>query len=117
MLRYAFLAVVGLIATTGLLSAETAPAKSPPAAAPPAAEPANGIEVMEDPQTGDHWTYELRDDITGDVKSTITNTVTDVSGSEISIRIAQSRKFQLRLPDLRSLLESDEQRHLAIFAE
>ena len=44
---------------------------------------------MEDAQTGDHWTYELRDDITGEVKSTITNTVTDVSGSEITTRIAQ----------------------------
>ena len=33
---------------------------------------------MADPQTGDHWTYELRDDITGEVKSTITTTVTDV---------------------------------------
>jgi hypothetical protein len=43
---------------------------------------------MEDAQMGDHWTYELRDDITGDIKSTITNTVTDVSDSEISIRIA-----------------------------
>jgi len=42
---------------------------------------------MEDAQTGDHWTYELRDEITGEVKSTITNTVTDVSGSEISTRI------------------------------
>jgi hypothetical protein len=44
---------------------------------------------MEEAQTGDHWTYELRDDITGDIKSTITNTVTDVSDSEISTRIAQ----------------------------
>lgn len=44
---------------------------------------------MEDPQTGDHWTYEFRDDITGDVKSTLTNTVTDVSDSEVSTRIAQ----------------------------
>ena len=43
---------------------------------------------MEDPQTGDHWTYELRDDISGDIKSTITTTVTDVSNSEIGIRIA-----------------------------
>ena len=34
---------------------------------------------MEDAQTGDHWTYEFRDEITGEVKSTITNTVTDVS--------------------------------------
>jgi hypothetical protein len=88
MLRCAFLAALGLIATTGLLSAQTTPAESPPAATSPAAEPANSPEAMEDAQTGDHWTYELRDDITGDVKSTITNTVTDVSTSEISIRIA-----------------------------
>jgi hypothetical protein len=40
-------------------------------------------------QTGDHWTYEFRDDVTGDVKSTITNTVADVSASEISTRTAQ----------------------------
>ena len=41
---------------------------------------------MADAQTGDHWTYELRDEITGEVKSTITNTVTDVSTSEIGTR-------------------------------
>jgi hypothetical protein len=41
---------------------------------------------MEEPQTGDHWTYELRDEITGEVKSTLTNTVTDVSATDISIR-------------------------------
>ncbi len=44
---------------------------------------------MEDAQTGDHWTYELRDDITGELKSTITNTVTDVSDSEINVRVAR----------------------------
>jgi hypothetical protein len=88
MLRYVFLAAFGLIATTGLLSAQTAPTESPPAAAPAAAEPANSVEAMEDPQTGDHWTYEVRDDITGDVKSTVTNTVTDVSDKEISVRVA-----------------------------
>jgi hypothetical protein len=89
MLRYALLATLGLIATTGLLSAQTPPSEQPPTASAPADEPANSPEAMEDPQTGDHWTYELRDDITGDIKSTITNTVTDVSGSEISTRIAQ----------------------------
>lgn len=88
MLRYAFLAALGLIATMGLLSAQTAPTQSPPAAAPPAAESANSIEAMEDPQTGDHWTYDVRDDLTGDVKSTVTNTVTDVSDKEISVRVA-----------------------------
>ena len=41
---------------------------------------------MEDPQVGDHWTYQSRDDITGDVKSTFTATVTDITESEISLR-------------------------------
>lgn len=44
---------------------------------------------MEEPQLGDHWTYEIRDEITGEVKSTVTNTVTDVSDLEITTRIAQ----------------------------
>jgi hypothetical protein len=44
---------------------------------------------MEDAQTGDRWTYEYRDEISGEVKSTITNTVTDVSSSEISTKSAQ----------------------------
>jgi len=89
MLRYAFLATIGLLATAGGLSAQTAPAQSPPAASSPAVESANSPEPMEDAQPGDHWTYEIRDEITGEVKSTITNTVTDVSASEISTRIAQ----------------------------
>ena len=86
MLRCIFLATIGLLVTAGPLPAETAPG-SPPAASPPAVEAPNGLQPMEDPQVGDHWTYEFRDDITGNVKSTITNTVTDVSGNEISIRI------------------------------
>ena len=90
MLRYAFLATVGLLASVSALSAQTAPDTPPPAAsAPPAAEPANSPEPMEEVRLGDHWTYEFRDDITGELKSTITNTVTDVSDSEISTRIAQ----------------------------
>jgi hypothetical protein len=89
MLRFAILATIGLLATMGSLHAQTAPAESPPAASSPTVETPNGLEAMEDAQTGDHWTYELRDDITGDIKSTITNTVTDVSASEISTRIAQ----------------------------
>jgi hypothetical protein len=88
MLRCAFLAALSLTVTVGSLSAQTAPSTSPPAASSPATEPADSLEAMEDAQTGDHWTYELRDDITGDIKSTITNTVTDVSDSEISTRTA-----------------------------
>jgi hypothetical protein len=88
MSRCAFLAVFGLIVTAGSLSAQTAPKESPPAASSPAVEAPSSPEAMEDAQTGDHWTYELRDEITGDIKSTITNTVTDVSDSEISTRTA-----------------------------
>jgi hypothetical protein len=89
MLRCALLTTFGLLVTAGSLSAQTAPAESPPAASSPAVETPDSVERMEDVQTGDHWTYELRDDITGDIKSTITNTVTDVSGSEIGVRVGQ----------------------------
>jgi hypothetical protein len=82
MLRCAFLATIGLLTTGSTLSAQTA--ASPPS--PPAAESPAGPEPMEDAQPGDRWTYELRDEITGEIKSTITNTVTDVSATEISIR-------------------------------
>jgi hypothetical protein len=78
---------IGLLATAGSLLAQT-PAGSPPASTSQAPEPGDRPEPMEEAQVGDHWTYELRDDITGDVKSTITNTVTDVSAKEISTRIA-----------------------------
>jgi hypothetical protein len=43
---------------------------------------------MEEPQVGDRWIYEVKDEITGDVKATMTNTITDVSPSEISTRVA-----------------------------
>jgi hypothetical protein len=87
MLRRALLVAISLIATTGFLPAQTTPAASPPESQ--AVETSNSPEPMEDAQTGDHWTYELRDDITGELKSTITNTVTDVSDSEINVRVAR----------------------------
>jgi DUF3108-like len=87
-LGFAFLATIGLLATPSSLQAQTAPKESPPAASSVAVEAPNSPEPMEDAQTGDHWTYEVRDEITGDIKSTITNTVTDVSDSEIGTRLA-----------------------------
>jgi hypothetical protein len=84
MLRYCLLATFGL-----LLSASTLTAQTPnPAPAPTTAEdPAQ--EKMEDPQVGDHWTYEVRDEITGELKSTFTSTITDVSATDVTIRDAQ----------------------------
>jgi hypothetical protein len=81
MFRCCFLAGVGLLLSASALSAQT-----PNSAPPPAATESIPQETMEDPQVGDHWTYEYRDDITGDVKSTFTATITDISESEISLR-------------------------------
>jgi hypothetical protein len=88
MLRLATLAAISLLATVSLLSAQTAPNESALSASSPAVEAPSTVEPMEDAQTGDHWTYEFRDEITGEVKSTITNTVTDVSTAEIGLRLA-----------------------------
>jgi hypothetical protein len=38
------------------------------------------------PAIGDHWTYEVRDNISGDLKGDLTQTITDISGEEFSIR-------------------------------
>jgi DUF3108-like len=84
MFRCCFLAAVGL-----LLSASALTAQTPNAAPAPAASETAAQETMEDLQVGDHWTYELRDDVSGDVKSTLTNTVTDVSTSQINSRFGK----------------------------
>jgi hypothetical protein len=81
MLRCCFLASFGL-----LLSANALTAQTPNPAPAPAATESSTQETMEDPQVGDHWTYEIRDDITGEIKSTTTNTITDISTTDISIR-------------------------------
>jgi hypothetical protein len=81
MFRRCFLATVGLLLSASALTAQTPNPTSAPATTDTAAQ-----ETMEDPQVGDHWTYEVRDDITGDLKSTFTTTITDVSTTEISIR-------------------------------
>lgn len=82
MLRCIFLATIALLTTTSLLFAQSPPASQ----APPAVESPGRPEAMEEAQTGDRWTYEFRDEITGEIKSTFTNIVTDVSASEIGVR-------------------------------
>jgi hypothetical protein len=88
MLYRGLLATISLLATVNLLSAQPAPNGSTPAAPPSTVESPDRPTPMEDPETGDHWTYEIRDDITGDLKSTFTTTVTDVSATEIGVRLA-----------------------------
>ena len=87
MLSRTALIAIALLASTHLAGAQPAAEATPAPAATPAAAPASGSEAMEDPQTGDHWTYEVRDDISGDLKSTIIHTVSDVSGGNVEIRV------------------------------
>jgi hypothetical protein len=53
---------------------------------PPPAEPSKGGVSMEEPQPGDHWIYEERDEITGKVVATRENAITEVTPKEISLR-------------------------------
>src|ERR1700730_8515531 len=57
-------------------------------AAPPEANPSTSEDSssMEPPLVGDHWTYEIRDEITGTLKFTTVHVVTQVSPNDIAIR-------------------------------
>lgn len=85
MIRRCLLATIGLLAYATLLSAQTPPSQP---SAPAPFTSAIEQETMEDPQIGDHWTYEVRDDVSGDLKATMTHTITDITPKEISIRTA-----------------------------
>jgi hypothetical protein len=78
MLRYAFAALVLFGCSTPVL-----------AQSPNSSETKSGTAgvKIQDPAPGDHWTYEVRDEIAGTLKLTRTDTVTDVSKNEISMRI------------------------------
>jgi hypothetical protein len=88
MLRYVVLVLIGLIASSAL--AQQAPPQAGAPAAPPSSsapvEPAKAVVPMEEPLPGDHWTYEVRDEITGKISATRANVVTEVTPTEISIR-------------------------------
>jgi hypothetical protein len=85
MLRYAALMVLSLVA--GNAWAQTPPpAAAPPPAAPAVSSPPKAVIRMEDPQPGDYWTYEGRDEITGKISDTRENVVTEVTPKEISVR-------------------------------
>lgn len=47
---------------------------------------ADAVRPMLVATVGDHWTYEVHDEITGELKRTFTATITDMTAKEISIR-------------------------------
>jgi hypothetical protein len=88
MLRYVVVGVICLLAGSARAqqtppSPQGAPA-SPSSAAP--VNPSKAVVVMEEPLPGDHWTYEVRDEITGKVSVTREYVVTEVTPKEISVR-------------------------------
>ena len=85
MLRSCLLATACLFVSLNTLAAQT---PNPPAV--PAATDPSAPEKMEEVQVGDHWTYEFRDDISGDVKSVLTDTVTDLTDSQIGISVTRA---------------------------
>lgn len=84
MLRYAAPMVISLIAT-GAWAQQTPPAAAPPDAAA-SVQRAKALVPMEEPQPGDRWTYEVRDEITGTITATRENVVTEVTTNDISVR-------------------------------
>lgn len=82
MLEKFSIAVCLLLPIDGVALAQSTPGnvdKSAPATTEQA-------ESMEQPLLGDHWTYEARDEITGNLKYTTTNLVTDITPTEVSVR-------------------------------
>jgi hypothetical protein len=87
MLRYAVLGIVSLVASSAWAQQAPSPIETTaPSPAPAPAQPSKGVVAMEEPQPGDHWTYEVRDEITGAVTATRENVVTEVTPKEVTVR-------------------------------
>jgi hypothetical protein len=82
MFRLSVLLVTGLVASNAWAQQATPPAPAPAAAV----EPPKAVVSMEEPLPGDHWTYEVRDEISGTVRANRTNVVAEVTPTEISVR-------------------------------
>jgi hypothetical protein len=83
MLRYAVLVMISC--TTGAW-AQQLPAEAPATSTLPAQQTAQTTVSMAEPLAGDHWTYEIRDETTGNISQTRENVITEVTPTEISVR-------------------------------
>jgi hypothetical protein len=63
-------------------------------ARPSAPTPSKPVISMEEPMPGDFWTYELRDEISGNVTAVRKNLVTEVTATEISVRFNIQDRLQ-----------------------
>jgi hypothetical protein len=89
MLRHAVLGLICLASGAALAQQAPPPDGAPAGAAsssPAPASPPKAVISMEEPLPGDHWTYEIRDEITGTISANRTNVVTEVTPKDISVR-------------------------------
>jgi hypothetical protein len=84
--RIALVGIFILIATGA--AAQQADRDSSPV--PPTFAELPTVLAMEEPQAGDHWAFETRDEITGKLTGPQTTTVTEVTPTEISVRFSMS---------------------------
>jgi hypothetical protein len=75
------LSKAALVACLSMVLAGIAVAQSPP---PENSAPTE--DSMEPPLVGDHWTYEIRDEIAGALKYTTVHVITQVSPNDIAMR-------------------------------
>jgi hypothetical protein len=87
MTRTAILLAVSLFACAAFAQQPSAqPETSPPRSSTGSDQPTRSLIHMEDPQVGDHWIYEVRDEIAGKVTGTRNNIVTEVTPETLSVR-------------------------------
>ncbi len=72
--------------SAGALAQSALPKDETPPPQPAATAPDAG-ESMDPPMVGDHWTYEVRDEISGELKNTLTTTITDLTAADIAVRL------------------------------
>jgi hypothetical protein len=86
MCRHVMLAIISVLAGVGTVVAQPAQTETSPPPSTPA--PAGPPVAMEQPSPGDHWTYDIQDEILGTVKATRAIVVTEVTAAEISTRFS-----------------------------
>jgi hypothetical protein len=89
--RCVLVGVIVCLSVTSAFAEEFGARFSPSAAA--AAVPAPSAN-MQQVATGDHWTYEIKDEISGAIKQTRTVMVTDVSKNEVATRFDVAKTGQ-----------------------
>ncbi|HTZ02830.1 MAG TPA: hypothetical protein VMC05_10895 [Xanthobacteraceae bacterium] len=85
MLHRSWTGVLALLVVTPALAQPGGPPPSGQANTPAAAA-VTASAAMQQPEPGDRWTYDVKDDISGVLKVTRTDMITDVSSDAITVR-------------------------------